>query len=1195
METLKLKLSDYLIELGIQDPNKKFKCIHPDHQTDSDPSMSLHKDQIFVKCFGCLPPEQEVFTYEKNLIPIKDIEIGMTTIGLNGKPNKIIDKIEKDGSSKRMFEIRTNIFKKYLKFTEDHEHFVLNYSKIKGILKRGKKGFSFDKNIKNQRLINRDKKLEIKKTHELQVGDYLFIPKTKVLYDNIIINKWSKSYRYNKIGDIILNKEIGWLFGIYLAEGNSYRGGIRFTLHKDEYDYANKIKSIIEKNFNLSVKIDESRRFSKGTLEVRCSSTDLQYCFDYLFGKYHDFKKLPNNFLHIDYSIQKAILDGVFAGDGNKSQNHLVMTSKMLINQLKQICINNEIVFSYNQRDSYIGADNIIRKPTYSLYLRSTNLEHSSLRYLKLDNDYEGAFVLITDLNEVEKSNIVYDITTEDSSFMTRDYIVHNCQSVGTIFTVAHWVEGKPIDGPDFIKENVFYLADKFNIKYSIVSSNSEKAALKQSYFRAYRIVADFIKDEARENPTEAFTKEITKRKWKRKESIEFGVGCINKYSDIIDLLKANDFTEEFIDLAGLARSDMFNSDSVIFTIYDEHYRPIAFYTRDTKFEEKKLSYENSPTLEVNKKKPPMKYNSTANFTGIYEKPLFPYGLHDIKNFHKVILVEGHGCKHNLKLNGIDNVIALGGTCLADITINKLISLGVTTIVLMLDNDVRGRERIKEIINKFYGKLPIDLFVIDLSAYSDVKDPDEFLRKNSVELLKQLGEQNALEWYAINELTDSSDQYSTIESLASLIAIERSPIQRLKIENVISELTGIEKDVIHSEVEQKISSSKDRKNEYALKILDEARELVSMNPNAIGAAVNLIQNKIGELDSEKANIEDLYGSGEVLKGIVTLQEQEESGETIPIIKTGFDEFDKLVPIPSGEAFILVASVPNASKTTSLINWGLNSLKADDNTMVIAHTIDDSRNVYYNRFVACDCRVNMNWLKNPLYYLDEDMRKKRRDSYNIVTDFIRQDRLIVKDVTHGNSIEYHEKLVRYYRDKYPNRNILVFCDNFHKLTTELGYTESKVKFEYISGRQKSLTTKYGVVEINTVEQKKENMYEKPTDPNGIRETGALQYDANLIIYIWNDINARREGADLVFDSKTMELDPDNGYYYREEKKPIAEWLILKNKLSSFKGSLFFKLHPELAVIEPISKKEVDVIVNKNKKNKESGDSVVINIS
>ena len=62
-----------------------------------------------------------------------------------------------------------------------------------------------------------------------------------------------------------------------------------------------------------------------------------------------------------------------------------------------------------------------------------------------------------------------------------------------------------------------------------------------------------------------------------------------------------------------------------------------------------------------------------------------------------------------------------------------------------------------------------------------------------------------------------------------------------------------------------------------------------MNPNAIGAAVNLIQNKIGELDSEKANIEDLYGSGEVLKGIVTLQEQEESGETIPIIKTGFDE------------------------------------------------------------------------------------------------------------------------------------------------------------------------------------------------------------------------------------------------------------------------------------------------------------------
>ncbi len=1194
------------------------------------------------------------------------------------------------------------------------------------------------------------------------------------------------------------------------------------------------------------------------------------------------------------------------------------------------------------------------------------------------------------------------------------------CSQTHSIISLYATLENKPLSGPDFIKETLFPLADKFNMKYSITSSNSEKVALKQSYFRAYRIVADFIKDEANKNPTESFIKELTRRKWKKKESIDYGIGCAQSYKDIKELLVANGFTETFIDLVGLARSDMFNQDSIIFTIYDEFSRPIAFYTRDTKFEEKKAKYESSSSIEINKRQP-QKYNSTATFTGIYEKPLTPYGLHDIKNFHKIIIVEGHGCKHNLKLHDVYNVIALGGTSLSDITINKLVSLGVTAFVLMLDNDAPGKNRIKEIVEKYYGRIPIDLFVMDISAFSDVKDPDEFLRKNSIEAFKQLGEQNALEWLAVSELSENSDSYQAIETLSFLIAREKSPIQRLKIERVISEITDIDKDVIHAEVEQKISLSNDRKNEYALRIFDEAKELVSMNPNAISAAINMIESKLGDLDKNSSNNEDLYGSGEVLKGLNQIQDNEESGEITPIIKTGFEEFDDLIQIPSGEAFILVCSQPNSGKclkwdtevlmangsyrnieylynnridneiltmnsnhkiiktkisdyydsgvidtyrletkdgiftepssvhpyytldgwkevtslkvgdkiaipknyncfnnidsdleeyeasliglllgdgcltdsvrftntnkelidlfkkcclkkninssfknyaditiavvdktqqinplrkwlkdlglfgckatekiipdiifkssnkkialmlgalyacdgwicdrgvkgfelglgltnkklitqvrslllrfniktsisskkssytkngtkinldhltwtisicnkkslkifneniiiplkckqdkiteilnrdninkvrgsyldsypkelwkyinnklskqnlsfnlfmklvypnrvkiykektgrlkespynpkqycnishdmlqdinnilkdkfiqsllngdiyfdtitkleyigkeqcydltidkthnfvandmivhnSTSLINLSLGSMLADENTMSIIHTIDDSRNVYFNRLVALNCDINMNWIKNPNYYLDEDLKKKRRDSYNLISDLVRQEKLIIKDVTHSNSIEYHEKLVRYYRDKYPNRNIVVFCDNFHKLTSEAGYTDSKSKFEYISGRQKSLTTKYGIVEINTVEQKKENMYEKPKDANGIRETGALQYDANLIIYLWNDINARREDAELVFDSKVMEFDPQNGYYYREEKKPIVEWLILKNKLSSFKGSLFFKLHPELARIEPLNRNDVLTMINSNK--------------
>lgn len=760
------------------------------------------------------------------------------------------------------------------------------------------------------------------------------------------------------------------------------------------------------------------------------------------------------------------------------------------------------------------------------------------------------------------------------------------CNLTASIFTLASLLEGKPESGPDWVKDNLFYLADKYGIKYNIINNGAERAALKHSYLRAYKIVEDYITLTASKNPTEALEKEISKRKWKKKECIDLGLGCVNKFSEMISILESNGFSKEFIDMVGLNRADIFNSDSVIFTIYDELSRPIAFYSRDTKFEEKKAKYdeESLDIADAYKPRKPMKYNSTANFPGIYEKPLYPYGLHDIRNFHKIILVEGHSCKMSLRLNGIDNVIALGGLEFSEATINKLISLGVTAFVLLLDNDSRGIQKVKSIINKYYGKISVDLYVIDISSFTDVKDPDEFLRKYSADAFRSLPEKNALEWFAINELCENSDPYTVIESLSNLIALERSPINRLRIEDVISDMTNIEKNVIHAEVEQKISLSKDRKSEYALKIFEEARDLVSMNPNAIEAAMNLIDTKIGALNNNSDD-DDLYSANETLKALSLMEEMEDNGLQIPIIKTGIYELDKYSPIPANEAFIIVPASPNAMKSTLFVNLADNILDLNEDTVVLIHTIDDSRNVYLNRLLAKRTNIPMNWLKNPNYYLDDEMNKKRKEAYQYLSDLIISGRLIIKDIRHGNSVEYHTRLVQKTRDKIGSKNLVVFCDNFHKLTTSAVENE-KDKWPYISSMIKSATTKYGCVEFNTVELNKNDMYIRHTDPNTIKETGSIQYDANMIIFLWNEINALRENATLYHESKVLDYDEQVGYYHRTENKPVIEGIILKNKLSDYKKSIFLKGHPETALLEDISTREVLELQKQNiKKMKE----------
>jgi hypothetical protein len=124
------------------------------------------------------------------------------------------------------------------------------------------------------------------------------------------------------------------------------------------------------------------------------------------------------------------------------------------------------------------------------------------------------------------------------------------------------------------------------------------------------------------------------------------------------------------------------------------------------------------------------------------------------------------------------------------------------------------------------------------------------------------------------------------------------------------------------------------------------------------------------------------------------------------------------------------------------------------------------------------------------------------------------------------------------------------------------------YQNISSQMKSFTTKYACDIFATVEMNKSNMYLEANDPNAIAECAALQYDANMIMYIWNELHCLREAAILTEDSFVMEYNPQlKQYLHRPEKKPILKVKFLKNKLSEFKRDLYFSAHPELAMVIP----------------------------
>jgi len=90
---------------------------------------------------------------------------------------------------------------------------------------------------------------------------------------------------------------------------------------------------------------------------------------------------------------------------------------------------------------------------------------------------------------------------------------------------------------------------------------------------------------------------------------------------------------------------------------------------------------------------------------------------------------------------------------------------------------------------------------------------------------------------------------------------------------------------------------------------------------------------------------------------------------------------------------------------------------------------------------------------------------------------------------------------------------------------------------------------------------------------------------MIIYLWNELNCERENMKehLYFEANTPEFYPSIGYVNKKTVKPLIEALILKNKLSEFKGSFYFKFHTECAIFDECTVQEKDAISSANASN------------
>lgn len=728
-----------------------------------------------------------------------------------------------------------------------------------------------------------------------------------------------------------------------------------------------------------------------------------------------------------------------------------------------------------------------------------------------------------------------------------------SCGAVGDIFDAHHMLENKPLSGPGFISDNLVPLAQKYGVTVETVPLTPEQLYELDTY-RIYKAAADIILH----SKTKQFQKVLKERKWSEETCARYGVGCLESYQSFREQLKKLGWSASFQDDVDLNRSGLFGEDSLIFTIKDEHGRPVGFAARNLKFNGDKSNgskYNNQKTTGVK--------------CNIYRKSERLFGFDQVlanrrKREKTIYIFEGQTDVLTAAENGLNNTVAACGTALTLEHVQMLKQYGYYDVILCLDGDKAGQDRTAALLDSVLaGHKDLSVRIINIPGN---QDPDEFIKENGVAQFKKLKKWSAFEW-RLNHFDKEAEDDEVCKAMIPLIVNETSYIEQEKQCKILAKTTGITMSTIQAEVmrlqnAREAEKARDRKN-----IIDKMITSIQREPMAAEAAMHNAEAEL--FDLARQYDEDSFSEDSTLAVLDTQKKYEEEKDGS---FSGFilgPDLQTLQDALCGEwkkdVWFCFAGKANTGKTSLMCKLGYEIASHEENdALVIYHSIDDTAEQIFPRLVAVaegSRKLTLNQIIDPNYHATnianelerKQLFERRETGYSVIRDLIRRGRLVVKDANNGTSLAYADRLIRYYKKKYPGRNIVYILDNFHKSSdsTRLSKMDARMQFKTMSSEIKNVATKNHCLVIATVQYRKVKQGDRAGNDD-IAESVQIEFDANFLGHLFNEVHEHGEDAGIthieMVDGKPVPL-------------PVIEMNIGKNKITAFKNRLFFNFWPE----------------------------------
>lgn len=283
---------------------------------------------------------------------------------------------------------------------------------------------------------------------------------------------------------------------------------------------------------------------------------------------------------------------------------------------------------------------------------------------------------------------------------------------------------------------------------------------------------------------------------------------------------------------------------------------------------------------------------------------------------------------------------------------------------------------------------------------------------------------------------------------------------------------------------------------------------------------------------------------------------EEGGDTG--YKIGWNEYmERMDGVQKG--LHLVGGLSNVGKTTWMLQMFRQLTIHNGNVIPVFFSIDDDWHIPYLRLVASEMRMPINEVKNykrtyeHLYKtagkeIADRFMERRRLVAGLIYEMVK--RAPIFDITKASKLTQFEEIVKTIKH-YTGQQVVMFVDNFHKIRDKPG-TSTNERFTIISEELKRITVEQELATFATVEFRKLNHNGRPT-LDDVKESVDIVYDSNAVYILHNDLHSKQGDTNLK-------------YTLGGKDYPIIEMSVAKNKLSAFKGRIYFKTVPEWATYE-----------------------------